>query len=488
MGKSRKAIQGLLAISAIFISGIVLAQNPAADPGLRYSHATQLKLRKAPAANAETLAQLSINQAVSIVGQKKDRWCEIKLIESGQTGFVDCTYLGKQKLTAKTLEIETARLWLLLNQPNLSKQKEAQLQESLFTQIEKSFALSPSLYAYRDYTRLYQAIYGMEKTNASAKNQLSSEREATLQTMRQSLSRQTWQKDYVPVRGSLMTTLGQTLLQRRYGDVARYDGKKQQHTELPGGTIIEPAKGESFFSQGKWAMGWAGGPMINRLSRDNEVAYTVNFSASGPWVLADLYEMAKVHGVPINVQIDPSQAGVLSDYSVGIENMVLETKLPIWVITRDGLVPGYLRKASVGGNACTDRWVTSAAEITFERPVKGNIYGVFASSDPFDVQKAVVTVHPRTFMGSMKNNQIAPTYRVDTHVDIDNDGIDDLRVVLSSNMEVADFRSMYPHQVAMNDSPFRKVSSGQPYNVHSFQVNESGWWRLLSLYHLIVCS
>jgi hypothetical protein len=96
-----------------------------APRNLRYSHATQLQLRAAPAADAAVLARLPINQAMEIAGQREKRWCEVRLLddarqETGQRGFVDCAFLGEQELDAKAIEIEVARLFLELNAPKIS--------------------------------------------------------------------------------------------------------------------------------------------------------------------------------------------------------------------------------------------------------------------------------------------------------------------------------------------------------------------------------
>jgi hypothetical protein len=116
-------------------------------PAPHYSHATQLALREAPAADAAVLAQLPINQPVRIVS-RGNRWCRVRLMQSanaasatnpanavnsGQEGHVDCAFLRDRKLDFPEIESEAARLFLELNRPGLAPEDEARVLEWLFT-------------------------------------------------------------------------------------------------------------------------------------------------------------------------------------------------------------------------------------------------------------------------------------------------------------------------------------------------------------------
>jgi hypothetical protein len=124
----------------------------AQEANLHYSHATRLTLREAPDAGAAALAQLPINQPLEIVA-RENRWCRVRLVEpagstdAAQEGYVNCAFLKDKKLDFATLEAEAARLFLELHRENLTPSEEARILEALFTQIERHFALSPSLYA-----------------------------------------------------------------------------------------------------------------------------------------------------------------------------------------------------------------------------------------------------------------------------------------------------------------------------------------------------
>jgi hypothetical protein len=461
-----------------------------------YSHATELTLRGAPAADAAALLRLPINQALFLLARENSNWCKVRLADaadaggvpvpepgnSARDGYVGCAFLQEKPLDFATIETEAARLFLELNQPGLALADEARLLDRLFTQIERHFALSPSLYAYEDYRRLYETLRRKPRDDddrvaeENAKPFRLQSRSTVLAAMRRALSRQTWERDFTPVRQSVMTTLRQVVIERRHGDVILPDGRKQRYTELPGGPLSEPASKASFFKEGRFAMGWAGGPMIQRAHGSHPVVYSVGFSGTLAWVLADVYEMAKAHRAPIQARF----ATVNLYKHVDLETLVLETRFPVWAITREGLVQGHLRKANFGGTLCDGPGPINA-EIEFGTPIKGQIYGVFASSAPVDPVRAKVSIRGKTFLeGYELDNETATlTNREMASVDLDQDGTDDLRVLLSTD------------QVAHNPARpqgFRRVGGWYAYDVYSMEANESGWWRLLSRYNLSTCT
>jgi hypothetical protein len=171
----------------------------------------------------------------------------------------------------------------------------------------------------------------------------------------------------------------------------------------------------------------------------------------------------------------------------------LETKLPIWAITAEGLVAGELREARLGpdDSACFDS--PGFAEFVFERPIKGRIYGVFASNAPIDPGTVKVTVGNKTSLtGDRLNEESARlTYREDASVDIDGDGVADLRVLLSTdqgaNLELERARPRHALFTG-NHGGFLRVGGNYDYNSYSLQVNENGQWRWLYLYDLVTCT
>jgi hypothetical protein len=136
---------GALFAAALALS---LAQAEEASPDLRYNYVSRLTLRAAPAADAAALALLPINQPLLVVS-RRERWCEVRVPETKQTGFVDCTYLGPGKLDAAAIEAEVARLLREL-QKEPPPEEEMRKLNQLFRQIDRHFALSPPLYACND--------------------------------------------------------------------------------------------------------------------------------------------------------------------------------------------------------------------------------------------------------------------------------------------------------------------------------------------------
>jgi hypothetical protein len=143
---------------ALFAAALALslapssAQAEGASPELRYNYASRLTLRAAPAADAAALALLPINQPLLLVS-RRERWCEVRVPETKQTGFVDCAYLGPGMLDAAAIEAEVARLLRELRKTPPPEEEMRKLNQ-LFRLIDRHFALSPSLYVCNDYSLL----------------------------------------------------------------------------------------------------------------------------------------------------------------------------------------------------------------------------------------------------------------------------------------------------------------------------------------------
>jgi hypothetical protein len=97
---------GALLAAALILS---LAQAEEVPPDLRYNSVSRLPLRAAPAIDAAALAQLPVNQPLLIVS-RREHWCEVRVPETKETGFVDCAFLAPEKLDAAAIEAEVSRL------------------------------------------------------------------------------------------------------------------------------------------------------------------------------------------------------------------------------------------------------------------------------------------------------------------------------------------------------------------------------------------
>jgi hypothetical protein len=468
-------------------------QAQAAD--IHYSHATRLTLCEAPDAGAAALAQLPINQPLEIVA-RENRWCRVRLVapagsaDAAQEGYVNCTFLKDKKLDFVALETEAARLFLELHRENLTPSEEARILEALFTRIERHFALSPSLYAYNDYRALLRDA--QRRGSGNPEFQLPA-REKKRAVMLRELSRQTWEGEFPAVRQSMIMSRVENTLWKlrseRGEDSLPYRLPEYRPTGVYSNEILPAPLGVSFFSRGKWAIGWAGGPMIRRRHGSHPPTYFVEFGNEGgnEFLLNNVYEMAKALKAPVNVSFITKH---ISNTET-LELPIVETKLPIWAITPDGLVAGYLREARLGpdSSACFDS--QGSAEIVFDRPPKGRIYGVFASNAPVDPAKVKITARNKTFLGgsSLGGEQARMTYREEASVDLDGDGVADLSIMLSTDQS-ADLEPYRPRHAVFNGNPggFLRVAGYYDYNAYSLLVNEEGQWHTLFLYGFVPCT
>jgi hypothetical protein len=140
-----------------------------------------------------------------------------------------------------------------------------------------------------------------------------------------------------------------------------------------------------------------------------------------------------------------------------------------------------LRKASFGGFPCDASSVPTRAEIEFDRPIRSQIHGVFASSAPIDPALAKVSVRGQTILDGYQLGEEAATltYREIAGVDLDRDGTDDLRILLSTDERA--------HNL-IHPQGFRRVGGWYADDFYSMEANEAGWWRLLSRYANSTCS
>lgn len=494
----------LTAALLLIVPVVALAQAKATS----YVHATQLNLRSEPGAG--TVQELLSLNTPLILKRKEPRWCEVQTVASERRGYVDCSFLGDRPLTMEQVELDLANASLELARlrkdgqifgsglASVEPQQAARMAERLLTLLERHFALSPSLHTYGDYQNLLRVM--MNSANAEDKSHplttLANTRVRQLETMRAALSFDPSARSLPVVRNPATTTLA-LALDRRNAASPRREARRAQAIARLTSRETAPAQRASFFQQGAWATGWAGGPLVSRLPGHDPagVVYSVTFDGAGAWVLADLLEMAKVHRSKVSAQF--GDAGIpkdsLSQATVGVngsvDSLVLKLRLPVWGITAGGLVAGTLRTASYGGDACsgaTGSKVPTSVEVVFPQAVRGDLHGVFASSAPIDPARAVVTVRKRTFLAPLLSDETTFTHRVDMSVDLDSDGVADLRTTVSNDTSVSG--------VSIRRGPehlsrwIRPVGGWYANDVYALEMNEEGWWRVLSLYNLVTCT
>jgi hypothetical protein len=345
--------------------------------------------------------------------------------------------------------------------------------------LEKLFGLSPSLYVFACYQALYAEAQSFASQNSgNDKAMRLDERAKTLKNMQKTLSRANWP-------ASAANTQDFSLKLSQVWDEIKVSDYTSDYEPTP--SFPRRKLRDSFFSQGKWAVGLAGGPLVARKHGSFPPAYLVSFVARP---IFDFYEMAKAKHLPVKMGFGTSiiEEGQMYGGS-SVPEWILESHLPLWAITEQGLLPAKLENMKFyGGDLCEKE---SIAKVVFERPPKGRIFGFFASNVPIDPATAQVKLHKRTYL---EENGVPPcgdcttlTLREEASVDLDQDGIDDLRVVLSQDgsafNEFPGRRENFAQQ-----GYFRKVAGWYAADIFALQANENGQWQTLSSWQIITCT
>ncbi len=487
---------------------LALALTPpvgATDGENRYVVATVLIVRAQPVATAAVQTRLKINQPVTLLNTA-GRWCEITVAGLEHPGYTDCQYLARQALTLASIETETADLILELNRLaarhqswlpsesidwSLVHEKSSaeflRIFERLFQQYEKHFALSPSLRTYVDYQQLLSIITRVPQQNGKPLpvelEALTKARTKQLLTMRKALTTDFTGSEAPPVRRAITTTLNEVLQARQ---AARYAATPAQRPE------------PSFFRDGRWAVGWAGGPLVSRMKKPlgQGAAYRIRFDGYDAGVLAGVFEMTKAHRTAVSTTFTRKEfPGDLSQMHAGwdgkYEFVSLVTTLPVWGITDKGLVKGQLHRVSYGGDACSDNRETTSAELVFPEPVTGTLHAAFISSAPIDPAQVRVTLRRRTWLEPLQSDETTFSHRIKAEIDLDGDGVPDLRTTIKNDHSVSQRNGP---QLAGLSGPawqgwqLRPVAGWYENNIYQLEINEDGRWRPLSLYNLVTCT
>jgi len=479
----------------------------AAVEDIRYVNATTLNVRAQPSVGAPVQARLKINQAVTL-RNNNGRWCEITASALERPGYTDCQYLARQALTLAAIETETADLILELNRlaarsrhdlPSESvdwgwayEKSPVEFQrifEQLFQQFEKHFALSPSLRTYVDYERLLAGLTWLPahslKPMPGKLEALYKARAEQLRAMRKALTADFSSGSTPLVRRAITATLGEVLEARqaaRYTEQSRLSQKAER----------------SFFHDERWAVGWAGGPLVGRFKMPlgQGVGYRIKFDGNSAASLADVFEMAKVHRAAVSTTFQrEDSSGDLSRMQTGwdgkFEFVTLATALPVWGVTDKGLVRGQLRKVSYGGGSCSDGSEATNAELVFPEPVAGTLHAAFISSVPIDPAQARVTLKRRTWLEPLYSDETTFSHRIQAEIDLDGDGVADLRTTIKEDHSVS--QRNFPQLAGASGSAWRgwylrPVAGWYEQNIYQLEVNENGRWHSLSLYNLVTCT
>ncbi|MDR7269057.1 hypothetical protein J2X20_001686 [Pelomonas saccharophila] len=367
-----------------------------------------------------------------------------------------------------------------------------------FEALRKHFALTPSLHAWGDHAGLLNQLKARGAPEggdpeAPAWQKLVAAEFAQSQKMRAGLSRD-FGKAPAEVLAHPPSTAINVQIAARSSREFKLDPARM--TAMGLGRWGGRAPGMSFFKPDMLVAGFAGGPLVGRLrTRDAEgVVYRVSYDARSAAALADLYEIAKARGLAVKATWREAELADLSSSLTNgrgrIDQLQLTLRLPVWVATEKGLLPGVLRSATYGSDGCgrSDKPedFRSQAEIVLAQPARSPILAVFATTAAVDAARARVLPQRETRLSSA-----TLTHRVDAALDLDGDGVADLRTVISEDREVGQAPWLDPARAladAWRPEHLRKAAGWYAYDLYQLEANEQGWWRVLSRYNLVTCT
>lgn len=371
-----------------------------------------------------------------------------------------------------------------------------------FEALRKHFALTPSLHAWGDHAGLLSQLKGRGAAEsgdpeAPAWQKLVAAEFEHARKMRLALNRD-FGKAPAEVLMHPPSTAINVQIAARSSREFRLDPARM--TAMGLGRWGGRAPGASFFKPDALVAGFAGGPLMSRLrTRDAEgVVYRVSYDARSAAALADLYEIAKARGLAVKASW---REGELFDLSNSLTNgrgrvdqLQLALRLPVWVVTEKELLPGVLRSASYGSDGCgtSDKPedFRSMAEVVLAQPARSPILAVFATTAPVDAARARVLPQRETRLGNPSVTSTL-THRVDAGIDLDGDGVADLRTVISEDVEVSQAPWLDPSRAlsqAWQPGHLRQAAGWYAHNLYQLEANEQGWWRVLSRYNLVTCT
>ena len=217
----------------------------------------------------------------------------------------------------------------------------------------------------------------------------------------------------------------------------------------------------------------------------------MGFDAYNLNALGAVVEMAKNYKTPVKMtfryrKIDGNSLTQLDQNLGGAYELgEVIADLPAYAITDKGLVSGTFKYASFAGDACWGEEAGTFAQFVFPKTLEGTVHGFFVSSAPVNVNVAKVTVNKKT-----THQYLVLTHAVKVQVDLDNDGIADLRTLISTQQG----------HFGMNESPFfaqllpkqhaglMLVAALSEQNIFSLEANHDGLWQTLHIYITQSCS
>lgn len=370
-----------------------------------------------------------------------------------------------------------------------------------FVALRRHFALTPSLHAWGDHAGLLEQLKmrwadGNDAEAIAGRKLVAAEYDHA-RSMRAALSR-----DFGKAPAEVLSHPPSTAINVQIAARSSRDFKLDpaRMTAMGLGRWGGRAPAASFFNPDTLVAGFAGGPLVSRLrARDPEgVVYQVRYDARSAAALADLYEIAKARGLAVKATWREGErlelSGAVPNGRGKIDQLELRLRLPVWVVTDKGLLPGVLRSATYGSDACgvsdKPQEFKSQAEVVLAQPAGAPILAVFATTATLDAARAHVQPQRQTrlsspgFMGTL-------THRVDAAIDLDGDGTPDLRTVVSQDQEIGLAPWLDPARALASGwrpEAMRQAGGWYAHDLYQLEANELGWWRVLSRYNLVTCT
>ncbi len=483
-----------------------------AEDATVYVNASRLNLRAQPAPDAEWLTRWKINQPLRLLRRFNERWCEVEpsprtALPALSHGFVDCRYVQDHPVRLADTEAEATQLILALNRlahndhtlpsdaslPWAATFKahpdEARtLLDALFDQLERHFALSPSMHTYADVNALLAFVMAHGSPEAPLPEALASlvaRRQALLPQMRAAFTADFAAQPAEPVRRSITAALSRWV-DARQGLLAEPPPAGRSSVF----DLNAPPAARSFFSNGRWAIGWA--PLMTAAdsAKPGEHIARFHYNGNGPWAVGDTIEMAKAWRARVRtsfryINSSPEDGNDLAQMrrtaEGAFEASTVQTALQAWAITDTGLIRGTLRQVVFAGDACSAGAGDTAAEFVFAQALPADVHGVFVSSAPIDPTRAKVRVHRRRFLAPLLSDENTLTNETVAEIDIDGDGVPDLRSRITNDTSVSQLGAPWGARL-------QRTGGWYAYDVESLEINEDGRWRMLSIYDVVTCT
>lgn len=485
-------------IAATFVSAISAAPALAqAESQQRYVSASALNVRAVPEPSAQVLGVLKINTRVAIlrtltVSDCKGAnaadcgppggWCVIETLRGDKElrGYVACNFLSPVASSQWSLERSLVGLWGE-NGERLGALTPAERAQA-FDLIERMIALSPSPTSLQRYADLLDALYpGWNDATGSgnASDPERTKRIATYRAMRRILAHDTTAELAAAGPGDTFYN-------------AHADGGR-----IPGhGT----AQAKSLFGRDIEVVAWAGGYTVQRERGNRNIAEGVNYflSIDRDSNIRPLFHLARAMGAAPSVQAykvpDNSPVGMSPD-GPQLPATALEASIKAHAITPAGLRAATVLKVYDQGGACND--VPSGVEFGLRRP-EDQILAVFVTSKGLDASRARVKRSERRYRAS----PYTLTHAILYEVDLDRDGVPDLRGGVTQDQETApneptpkeysDKMSQLDLEILALALPRRwhmlRTAGWYADDITWVEANIGGVWKILSVYNVVTCT